>query len=111
MRAAVLSRDARAIYSVGLALNSSGFPGDGLNSVALMLAACQTGFDCSAANPEYGGSCVADGTCVEGERFEDMLQKNMGGETYARVFALAAEFRSALERHDSAAIEKFLARK
>ena len=109
MRGALLSGNAQAISQVGASLNNPGISGDGMHSVALLLAACQMGIDCSTSNPSYAGSCVSQGTCIEGERFEDMLQRNMGPERYAKVFALAADFRGAVERRDELALEKFIA--
>jgi len=108
LRSAVMSGDPLALRSAGLALSMPQVGGDGLKAAAVLLASCQMGAECSSVDTNFSGHCLELGLCAEGETFDDGLQRNLGPGMYARVYALAAELRGAIERGDTMAVDDFV---
>jgi hypothetical protein len=90
LRGAVESGDPDALYGAGiLVANNEKYTFQGL---AVALAACDLGRDCTAANPESGFyECVQSGRCAPGLDFPSMLQQGMGQEQYAEALYECAQ--------------------
>jgi hypothetical protein len=89
LRAAVESSDPDALYGAGMLVATNGkYTFQGL---AVALAACDLGRDCTAANPESGFyECVQWGRCPPGLDFPSLLQQGMGQEQYAEALYVCA---------------------
>jgi hypothetical protein len=88
LRAAVESGDPDALYRAGMLVANPQLSNDTLRGLAVALAACDLGRDCTAANPESGFyECAQSGRCPPGLDFPTMLQQGMGQEQYAQVYA------------------------
>ncbi|MBV6416663.1 MAG: hypothetical protein CMLOHMNK_01271 [Steroidobacteraceae bacterium] len=108
LRSAVMSGDPLAIRRAGFAISMPQVGGDSLKATALILAGCQMGAECSSRDTAFSGHCFELGLCAEGETFDDGLKQSLGPGTYARIYALAAELRDAIEREDQATVDTFV---
>ncbi len=107
INSAVLSGNPDALFEVGTTL-SNGHGPDSLAGFALSIAACDLGYDCSAAtNSEYFGFCVAAGNCPAGTTFNDIVTKAVGPGGYASAYARAQQIENALVQKDTSALQEF----
>lgn len=93
LRVAVESGDPNALYDAGLLLaENAGVSRNPLSGIAVTLAACDLGYDCSAANPEavFSG-CRLSGACPADADWSYFLQKSLGPAKYAQVYANARQ--------------------
>ena len=95
LHAVLESGDTDALYHAGFALANPRLGDDPMRGMALALAACNMGRDCTPNNPDsYMHGCRAAGTCPEGDDFVYMLQRNLGQEEYAKLYARAQQIES-----------------
>lgn len=92
MRAAVQSGDPDALYYAGSLLSDARYSSNPLNGIAVALAACDLGHDCSASNPENAFSnCKLSGACPADADYAYFLQQSLGADKYAWVYSRAQE--------------------
>jgi TPR repeat protein len=108
LKAAITSGDANAMFNVGMAIaGSNRIFGDPTQGLAIALAACELGYDCSADNPENDFSnCKLSGTCPAEATLAYYLQQSLGGEKYAQLYARAQAIKQLEEDGDWAAVAK-----
>jgi hypothetical protein len=107
--AALNSADPWALFRVGWLLSGSSQTNDRASGVAIALAACDLGYDCTAANPANPFSrCKDSAGCPADSDFAYLMQQSMGSDQYARAYARAQEFEDLLARKDQTAIGKFV---
>jgi len=82
---AIASGDPEALFDAGMMITNGHYI-DRVEGFALSLAACDLGYDCTAANSTDSdlpfGECVAMGTCAPGSVFSDWVTKNIGADGY-----------------------------
>jgi hypothetical protein len=104
LRAAVESGDVDALYYAGeLLTNTSALLGsDPLQGIAMALAACQMGRDCSPNNPDDPGYdyCKATGDCSADTDYAYRMQRDLGPDLYGQVYANAQVIEQAARAHD-----------
>lgn len=106
IRRAVESGDPHAIFLAGMILANSRYSEQPLEGVAIALAACDMGYDCSAANPNNPFSlCSKTGACPADADFAYYMQKSLGTAEYAAAFTYKQEFENMLARSDVAGID------
>lgn len=106
---AIGSGDPEAIYRAGI-LISNGLYVETFQGYALMLAACDLGYDCTAKNPQGYfpfGDCAAMGMCQAGSTVSDWIAENIGAEGYAKAYARAQQIKDALTQGDTRALQQF----
>jgi hypothetical protein len=105
LRAAVSSQDPEAIFRVGQYLYLSQFSSDRLQGVALSLAACEMGYDCSVNNPENPfANCKYAGLCLPDSDYFYVTQQSLGAARYAEVYARAQSIRDLFEAGNTEAV-------
>jgi len=101
LRSAVVSGDPDALYLAGMLLADPRYSSDTLNGVAVALAACDLGRDCSANNPENSFSaCRVSGACPADADFAYFLQQSLGPDDYAKVYAHAQQVKQSVQAGD-----------
>jgi hypothetical protein len=107
---AIASGDPEAIYRAGIII-SDGRYAETFQGYALMLAACDLGYECTAQNSTKGnfpfGDCAAMGTCPAGSTVSDWVAENLGAEGYAKAYARAQQIKDALTQGDTSALQQF----
>jgi hypothetical protein len=92
VRALVQSGDPDALYYAGMLLSDPRFSSNSLNGIAVALAACDLGHDCSADNPENPSyNCKLSGECPSGADYAYFLQQSLGPGKYSQIYARAQE--------------------
>jgi hypothetical protein len=109
---AVASGDAPAIFHVGEMLLITGTryranPGVG---AALIVAACDLGYDCSVNNPalDFHLICASTGGCRPGFSYLDGLRQVLGERQYAEACFQAKQFEEALAAGNHTALNSFV---
>jgi len=101
LRAAVESGDPDALYYAGTLMSDGRYFDDPLNGIALALASCDLGRDCSAANPENSfANCKVSGACPANADYAYFLQQSLGADKYAQVYARAQQIEQAARSGD-----------
>jgi len=107
---AIASGDPEAIYRAGIII-SDGRYRETFQGYALMLAACDLGYECTAQNSTESnfpfGECAATGTCPAGSTVSDWVAANLGAEDYAKAYARAQQIKDALTQGDTSALQQF----
>ena len=103
------SADPESMFSIGSLLGNGRYTRDITRGIAIALAACDLGYDCSAANPEntFAG-CKDSGACPADADYAYFVEQGMGEKAYAQAYAQAQEFKDALVRRDQEEIRKFI---
>ena len=102
---AVESGDAHAMFLAGMMLSNAKYSPQPLEGVAIALAACDLGYDCSASNPENPFSmCARSGACPADGDFAYYMQQSLGAEQYAQAYSEAQSLEDMLSRNDSAGV-------
>lgn len=100
-RSAVESGDPDALYDAAVLLADPRYSKDPLKALAVALAACDLGRDCSANNPENPFyNCKLSGACPPDAGYEYYLQQSLGPDKYAQVYASAQQVKQAVEAGD-----------
>jgi hypothetical protein len=96
LRAAVQTGDPDALFFAGSLLSDARYSNNPLNGIAVALAACDLGHDCSASNPENAFSnCKLSGACPADADYAYFLQQSLGSDKYAWVYSRALELAQA----------------
>jgi hypothetical protein len=106
---AIASGDPEAIFQAGMVITNGHYV-DRIEGFALSLAACDLGYDCTAANNAAElpfGECVTMGTCPAGSTFSDWVTKNLGAEGYTQAYVRAQQIKYAFAQEDTAALQQF----
>lgn len=105
---AVASNEAEALFKVGILLSNGNYSSNPLRGVALSIAACELGYDCSTDNmANVWSACKYTGACPAGENYESLMQKSLGEERYAQAYAQAQDVRGLLARQDWSELRKY----
>lgn len=105
---AIWSGDPTALFQVGKTLSEGHFSNDQDRAFAISLAACSLGYDCTSANPENDFSdCQYNGMCPTGSDYGSLLQHDLGADRYAKIYALAEQFKIALTAGDTGTVDLF----
>jgi hypothetical protein len=92
IRALVQSGDPDALYYAGTLLSDPRYSSNSMNGIAVALAACDLGHDCSADNPENPFyNCKLSGECPSGADYAYFLQQSLGAGKYSQIYAHAQE--------------------
>jgi hypothetical protein len=107
---AVSSKDPEAIFEIGIALtNGASINHDTLKSLAMSLAACDMGYDCSANNPHnYRLNCRPVGMCPQGAGYREYLRTIYGETRYAEIYMQGEVFRDLLARGEWEELDQFI---
>jgi hypothetical protein len=104
---AVISQDPEAIFMIGQTpLN--GHVNDPIDGLAVTIAACDLGYDCSTGNEAIFGACGASDNCTAGLTYADVVTQGIGADGYAKVYARAQQIEDAVARGDDAALQQFV---
>jgi hypothetical protein len=105
---AVVSRDPAALFMVGGMFSDRGLVADPDSGYAWLVAACESGYDCSYANPDVGSGCVNAGTCVPGFTLLDTMQRDLGATQYAAIYAEAQDIQYRIGVDDWDGLQQYL---
>jgi hypothetical protein len=101
LRAAVESGDPDALYAAGMLLANPRYSSNSLNGIAVALASCDLGHDCSADNPDNAFyNCKLSGSCPANADYAYFVQQSLGPEQYAQVYAHAQEIKQSVQAQD-----------
>jgi hypothetical protein len=101
LRTAVQSGDPDALYHAGALLTDGRYSSNPLNGIAVALAACDLGHDCSAGNPENSWSnCKLNGACPADADYAYFIQQSLGPEKYAQTYSHAQEIEQSIRAGD-----------
>ncbi|HMN47058.1 MAG TPA: hypothetical protein PKE27_20945 [Povalibacter sp.] len=108
LRDIVLSKDPHALYVLGFTLMNGQYSSNPFRGVAITLAACDLGFDCTSDNPDsVNAVCKESWECSPHESFAENMQSQLGTK-YTEVYFMAEEFKEALARNDERAFNRFI---
>jgi hypothetical protein len=108
VRVAVSSRDPAALAAVGGVFSNPSIVANPEAGFAWQVAACELGFDCSLAKPDWGFGCVESGACLPGQTWLDNMQRDLGPAKYAAVYAKSQDIRYKLETGDWDGLQQYL---
>jgi hypothetical protein len=100
--------DPEALFRIGFLLADSRVGQDSLNAFAVMIAACNLGYDCTTNNEFAFGACVAANLCPPGEIYTDKIRDTIGDANYAKAYSRAQQLQDALARGDTSAVQQFV---
>lgn len=110
---AVASGDAAAIFHVGEMFLFAGtrYRASPAVGAALIVAACDLGYDCSVNNPalDFYLVCARTGGCRPGFTYLDGLEQALGASRYAQACSRAQQFEEALAAGNHATLNSFVA--
>jgi hypothetical protein len=107
--AATNSGDPGALFAVGQLLTDGRYSSDITRGLAISIAACEMGYDCTAANPANPFSACKDtGSCPADADFAYYIQQSLGADMYAQAYARAQELKELLAQHDTSGIDRFI---
>ena len=89
LRAVVESGDPDALFQAGQFMANPYLTNDTLSAMSVALAACELGANCQQTDSKSG--CVQMGTCPAGADWPYFMQKSMGQEAYAQLYARAQQ--------------------
>jgi hypothetical protein len=109
VRAAVESGDPDALFLLGNLFSDGRFTRDPLNGVALSLAACDLGRDCSAKNAENPFSaCAASGACLADSDYAFFAQQSLGAQGFSIAYARAQTIKQLLQTGNTNGVLEYL---
>jgi hypothetical protein len=108
LRRVVFSGSGAALFRLGGLLSHPSIVADPADGYAWSVAACESGYDCSNANPEVGFGCVERGTCELGSTFLDVLQRDLGAGKYATIYAKAQDIQYRIKTSDWDGLQQYL---
>jgi hypothetical protein len=96
---AAASADPEAWFQIG---NLVAYAGSSVSaeSAAWVLAACESGYDCSYSNPLIGNGCISAGNCAAADTLVLQMQRELGT-TFGEAYARSQEILFAFETGDS----------
>jgi hypothetical protein len=108
VRVAVSSRDPAALFAVGGVFSNPSVVANPEGGYAWQVAACELGFDCLLAKPDWGFGCVESGACLPGQTWLDNMQRDLGPVKYAEIYAKSQDIRYKLETGDWDGLQQYL---
>lgn len=108
VRTAVESRDPAALYKIGAVYSQSSIAADDVQGAIWTLAACESGFDCSNANPTVGQGCVEAGVCEASLTLPALYERDFGSR-FAEISAAARDVVAKIDRGDWEGLQPYLA--
>lgn len=94
---ALLSADPMAMFSIGYALSDAHLSTNTDHGMAIALAGCDLGYDCSWDNPAMRATaCKYNDACQGYTDFPSYLAASLGPDKYAKVYAEAQELKTYL---------------
>ena len=100
--------DPEALFRIGFLLADGRVGQDPLNGFAVMIAACNLGYDCTTNNEFAFGACAAANACPQGEIYTDKIRNTIGDADYAKAYSRAQHLQEALARGDTSAVQQFV---
>lgn len=107
LRHAVATGNPEAVFRAGMLL-ARGTRAEVIRGLAVALAGCELGYDCSSTNASLFHGCARTGICPPGEDFSDIVRKSVGDAGYAQAFAMARQLVFAISRGDAATVAQFV---
>jgi hypothetical protein len=108
VRQVALYGDGAALYALGGMFSHPSVAADPEDGYAWIVAACESGYDCSNLNPDVGAGCVERGTCEPGQTFLDVLQRDLGAGKYAAIYANAQDIQFKIRTNDWDGLQQYL---
>jgi TPR repeat protein len=108
VRRAVFAGDGAALYVLGGMFSHPSLAAVPDHGYSWIVAACESGYDCSNANPDVGAGCVERGTCEPGQTFLDILQRDLGAGKYGAIYANAQDIRYKISSNDWDGLQQYL---
>lgn len=105
---AVSSKDAAALFAVGALFSHPSVVTDPEYGYAWQVAACESGYDCSNANPEIGLGCVGNFSCVDDLTWQDKMQRDFGHSKYAEIYSVALDIQYKVRTEDWDGLQQYL---
>lgn len=100
------SNDPAALFTLGQRIFSDTKNDDRMDGMALSLAVCMAGYDCTGANPDFGwDDCDVSGACVNGRDYASIVQQSLSASEYAAVYAKSQAIQSAIQRGDQTLVD------
>jgi hypothetical protein len=100
--------DPEALFRIGFLLADGRVGQDPLNAFAVMIAACNLGYDCTTNNEFAFGACAAASACPQGEIYTDKIRNTIGNTNYVTAYGRAQQLQDALARGDTSAVLQFV---
>jgi TPR repeat protein len=100
--------DPAALFRIGLLLSDGRVGQDPINAFALMIVACNSGYDCTTYNEFAFGACAAANACQQGEIYTDKIRNSIGDADFAKAYSRAQQLQDALARGDTGAVQQFV---
>ncbi|MEO7206599.1 MAG: hypothetical protein ABI356_09585 [Steroidobacteraceae bacterium] len=95
------SGDTSALFLAGQLLSSGQGSSNPLRGVAISLAACDLGYDCSANNPANSFyACKESGGCPADADYSFYMQTTLGARDFATAYSISQTFKDLLARQD-----------
>jgi hypothetical protein len=105
---AAQSGDPRALFMTGQVLANARNSSDPVRGVAISLAACDLGYDCSAKNPDNVFSvCVDSGACPADADYAYYMQQSLGPAAFGKAYQQAQTIVDLIARNDWDAVAAF----
>jgi len=108
VRMAFSSRDPAALFAIGGLFSYPTVTAKPEQGYAWQVAACEAGYDCSLANPDWGFACVESGACLVGETLLDAMQRDFGSARYAEIYAKAQDIQYKIKTNDWDGLQQYL---
>jgi hypothetical protein len=109
LHAALSSGDPEALYKVGMLAADGRYSQDPLGGVAIALAACELGRDCSAESSDNAfAACNVSGACPPHATLFDVMQRSLGAAKYAEIYARAQQIKASMLANDWPSVESAL---
>ena len=105
---AVLSGDSAAIMSASNAFMDHSFSTDPHLAIALILVACDRGFDCSPSNRMLFGDCLKSSTCAPKESYAEYFARIVPPSMYAEAYALSQRIGYSIQNGDRETIAQLI---
>ena len=104
------SNDPEALFLLGQRIFADTKDSARMDGMALSLAVCLGGYDCTSTNPDIGsGDCDVSGSCTSGRDFVSIVQQSLPASQYATLYAKSQDILTALQRGDLSAVEAIVA--
>lgn len=106
---AVLSGDPMAMFSIGFGLSDGHLSNNTDRGMAIALAACDLGYDCSWDNPAMQAeACKYNDSCSGATDYPSRLRTTLSPERFAKVYAESRELEMYLENRSTSDVLAFV---
>ena len=99
-----------AIFALGNLFDSPSIKSSPDQGIVFRLAACELGYDCSAASPAIDSmlGCATSGTCPSNADIRDAVKQGIGAEAYAASYARAQQLAYAVRSGDPSVVQPLI---